>query len=172
MASIRLIKSYVCLHYRNSNRYASGRFPTIFSSYWACLTDQEKYTNIRIMEQQEWFTEFYKDENGAYPVIDFLERLDVKTRARFRWSMEQLRVRNVRAQYPLVRHLEGDLWELREESSTNIYRIVYFFFTGRRIIFLHGFTKKTRKTPTKELSLAKRRYQQFLAVQKGGDATV
>lgn len=114
-------------------------------------------------EASDWTTEFFIEENGSVPVEEFLDSLDLKTRARFRWSMEQLRVRNVRAREPLVRHLEGDLWELREESQTNIYRIIYFFFTGRRIVFLHGFQKKTQKTPRKELELAKRRYGDFLA---------
>ena len=68
----------------------------------------------------------------------------------------------MQAREPLVRHLEGDLWELREESSTNIYRIVSFFFTGRRIIFVHGFQKKTQRTPRRELETAVRRHQEFL----------
>ncbi|MBT9170948.1 MAG: hypothetical protein DDT18_01305 [Actinobacteria bacterium] len=80
--------------------------------------------------------------------------------------MEQLRLRNVQAQEPLVRHLEGELWELREESRTNIYRIIYFFFTGRRIVFLHGFQKKTQKTPRQEFEVARRRYLAFLARER------
>jgi phage-related protein len=56
---------------------------------------------------------------------------------------------------------KADLWELREESRTNTYRIVYFFFTGRRIVFLHGFQKKTQKTPRQELEIAHQRYQHF-----------
>ena len=110
----------------------------------------------------EWTTEFYLEADGSIPVEAFLESLDLKTRARFRWSMEQLRLRNVQAREPLVRHLEGDLWELREESSTNIYRVIYVFFTGRRIVFLHGFQKKTQRTPRRELETARRRYQAFL----------
>ena len=120
------------------------------------------------MQQPEWTLEFY-GEGDASPVADFLDGLDPKTRARFRWSMEQLRVRNTQAREPLARHLEGDLWELREESQTNIYRIVYFFFTGRRIVFVHGFQKKTQKTPSRELELARKRYAVFLAREKGGD---
>ena len=79
--------------------------------------------------------------------------------------MEQLKLRNVRAREPLVKHLDGDLWELREESQTNIYRVIYFFYSGRRIIFLHGFAKKTRKTPARELETARGRYQEFLERQ-------
>ena len=113
-----------------------------------------------------WTTEFYVDDAGNSPVEEFLDRLDVRTRARFRWSMEQLRLRNVQARQPLARHLEGPLWELREESQTNIYRIIYFFFTGRRIVFLHGFAKKTQRTPRRELEHARRRYEAFLAQEE------
>ena len=116
----------------------------------------------------EWKTEFYLNDDGTSPVEEFLDTLDPKTRTRFQWSMQQLRIRNVQAGEPLVRHLEADLWELREESRTNIYRIVYFFFTGRRIVFLHGFQKKTQKTPRQELEIARERYQHFRLREERG----
>src|SRR5437899_638588 len=100
---------------------------------------------------KEWSTEFYLDDTGNSPVEEFLDGLDTKTRARFLWSMEQLRVRNTSARAPLVRQLARKLWELREESTTNIFRVIYFFFSGRRIVFLHGFQKKTEKTPANEI---------------------
>jgi phage-related protein len=114
----------------------------------------------------DWSTEFYEAPNGRVPVAEFLLSLDAKTRARFRWSMEQLRVRNTRAREPLVKHLDGDLWELREESGTNIYRVVYFFYTGRRIVFLHGFQKKSQQTPRRELEQARRYHEDFLARER------
>jgi phage-related protein len=116
----------------------------------------------------DWSTEFYETPAGRVPVAEFLHSLDEKTRARFRWSMEQLRVRNTQAREPLVRHLDDALWELREESGTNIDRIVYFFFTGRRIVFLHGFQKKSRKTPRRELEQARRYYEDFITHQEQG----
>ncbi len=110
--------------------------------------------------------EFYLDDQGRAPVAAFLDSLDVKTRARFRWSLEQLRIRNVQARAPLVRHLEGDLWELREESMTNIYRVIYVFVAGRRIVLLHGFQKKTQKTSARELEIARRRHHRFVEQEK------
>jgi phage-related protein len=117
---------------------------------------------------EEWTVVFYVDEAGRSPVREFLEGLDSKTQVRFAWSIEQLRLRNVRAREPLARHLQGKLWELREESLTNIYRCLYFFASGRRIIFLHGFQKKTQKTPRQEIEIALRRLGR-LVEREGGE---
>ena len=119
-----------------------------------------------MMVAGEWTVEFYVADDGSAPVAEFLDNLDLKTRARFRWSIEQLRLRNIRAGPPLVKHLEGNLWELREESSTNIYRVIYVFFSGRRIVLLHGFQKKTQRTPAREIEAARRRYEEFLEREK------
>ncbi|MGZ3610622.1 MAG: type II toxin-antitoxin system RelE/ParE family toxin [Ktedonobacteraceae bacterium] len=117
-------------------------------------------------DDNEWIVVFFVDEKGSSPIREFLQNLDLKTQARFMWSIEQLRVRNVRAQEPLVRHLEGKLWELREESGTNIYRLLYFFFSGRRIVFVHGFQKKTQKTPRHEIEIALQRLDSFTKQQR------
>jgi phage-related protein len=118
-------------------------------------------------QESEWSIVFYLDDDGTSPVEAFLVSLDAKTQRRFRWSIEQLRVRNLQAREPLVRHLEGKLWELREESQTNIYRLLYFFYTGRQIVLLHGFQKKTQKTPRREIEIAQRRLDHFSQRQGG-----
>ncbi len=87
------------------------------------------------MQQPEWTLEFCV-EGDASPVTAFLDDLDAKTRARFRWSMEQLRVRNTHAREPLVRHLEGDLWELREESQTE--------YLPHHLLLFHGTADRVR----------------------------
>ena len=117
-------------------------------------------------DDSEWDVVFYVDEKGYNPIQVFLQSLDIKTQARFAWSIEQLRIRNIRAKEPLVRHLEDKLWELREESSTNIYRLLYFFFSGKRIVFLHGFAKKTQKTPRREIEIALQRLDSFTKQQR------
>jgi phage-related protein len=111
---------------------------------------------------------FYTELTGSSPVREFLAALDAKTQARFIRSIEQLGVRNVLAREPLVRHLEGKIWELREESQTNIYRLLYFFFTGRKIVFVHGFQKRSQKTPRGEIEIAQERRDNFLR-HEGGD---
>jgi len=117
---------------------------------------------------QAWSIEFYLTASGASPVEEFLSGLDPKTVARFDWSIEQLRVRNVQAGEPLVRHLEGKIWELRRESQTTIYRLLYAFLPERRIMLLHGFVKKTQKTPRREIETAQARLAD-LQRREGGE---
>ena len=119
-------------------------------------------------EEQGWSIEFYLDTQGRSPVREFLASLDRKTQIRFDWSIERLRTLNVNAREPLVKHLDGKLWELRRKSDGNIYRIVYFCFTGKKIVFLHGFQKKTQKTPRPELEVAQKRMEDYLQ-RRGGE---
>lgn len=65
-----------------------------------------------------------------------------------------------------VRHIEGKIWELRRESQTNSYRLLYCFLGGRRLLFLHGSQKKTEKTPRREIETALRRLASF--IERGG----
>ena len=118
--------------------------------------------------QPVWSIIFYQDPSGSDPVSAFLDTLDLRTQARFDWSIEQLVLRNTQAREPLVKHLEGRIWELRRESTTNIFRLLYAFLPGRRILFLHGFEKKTQKTPRRAIAIAQTRLTSFLA-REGGE---
>ena len=108
-------------------------------------------------QDTEWEVLFYRDAKKKEPVREFLQGLDTKTQSRFIWSIEQLRVRNISARFPLVKHIEGDIFELREESKTNIFRILYILFIGNKIVLLHGFPKKTQETPRSEIEKAQQR---------------
>ena len=62
-----------------------------------------------------------------------------------------------RVREPYVRHLEGRLWEMRMKGKDGIARAVYVSATGRRVVVVHVFVKKTEKTPRREMETAKRR---------------
>lgn len=120
------------------------------------------------MNDDDWVVVFYRESSGRSPVREFFESVGAGVQDSLAASIEILRRRNIQARSPLVRHLDGKLWELRDEVRTNIYRVIYFFYSGRRIVLLHAFQKKTQKTPRRELETAQDRYQRFLA-QEGGD---
>lgn len=116
---------------------------------------------------QGWSIVFYTEPSGSEPVGEFLSSLDLRTQARFDWSIEQLLARNTQAREPLVKHVEGRVWELRRESNTNIFRLLYALLPGRRILFMHGFQKKTQKTSRREIDIAQTRLTRFLATEGG-----
>jgi phage-related protein len=61
---------------------------------------------------------------------------------------------------PLCRSLGSGLWELRSSlPSERISRLI-FFIEDREIYVVHGFVKKTRKTPPVDLKLALRRLKE------------
>lgn len=58
---------------------------------------------------------------------------------------------------PYVKHLEGPVWEMRMKGRDGIARAAYVTATGRRVVVVHGFPKKTQKTPRREIDIALRR---------------
>ena len=56
-----------------------------------------------------------------------------------------------------VKHLEGRLWELRMTGRDGISRAIYLTASGRRVVAVRVFVKKTQKTPPRELEIARRR---------------
>ena len=66
---------------------------------------------------------------------------------------------NIPADY--VKHLEGKLWELRLKGKSGIARAIYVTVTGKRVVIVKAFLKKTRKTPLKELATARERAKEL-----------
>jgi phage-related protein len=62
-----------------------------------------------------------------------------------------------RMREPYVKHLEGPLWEMRMKGKDGIARAAYVTATGRRVVVVHVFPKKTQKTPRREIKKALRR---------------
>lgn len=63
---------------------------------------------------------------------------------------------------PYSKHLEDGIFELRVKFSSNITRNLYFFAKGKRIILTNGFMKKTQKTLKNEITLAKKRRDDYI----------
>lgn len=63
---------------------------------------------------------------------------------------------------PHVKHLEGKLWELRAKAAEGIARGIYVTVTGRKVVVLHVFVKKSQKTPIRAFETAKQRMREIL----------
>ena len=62
---------------------------------------------------------------------------------------------------PHSRTFGGGLFELRPHGRSGIGRAFYCFMTGKRIVVLHAFIKKTQQTPERELKLARKRQKEL-----------
>ncbi len=92
-----------------------------------------------------------------------IEDLPIALRARLVRLLEVVENVGVNAlRAPHVRHLEGKLWELRVKAREGMARGIYVTVTGRRIVVLHVFVKKSRKTPQRALETARERMRKVL----------
>jgi phage-related protein len=65
-----------------------------------------------------------------------------------------------RVHEPYIKHIEGPIWEMRLRGRDGLARALYVTATGRRVVILRVFTKKTQKTPRREIELARRRAEE------------
>ena len=96
------------------------------------------------------FEEFYnslptKDRNKLRATIDMIEKAGIQPAIQLEW----------------VKKLNSEIYEIRSKISSNIQRALYFHIKNNQYIITHGFTKKTQKTPTKEIKKAKQIKQEF-----------
>lgn len=107
---------------------------------------------------------FYKLPNGDCPVEVFLDSLTGKQADKITWvlsAVEDLQL--VPKQF--FKKLVGteDIWEVRIEFGGDIFRLLGFFDKGNLVVLTNGFTKKTQKTPSKEIALAEKRKKEYLS---------
>ena len=100
--------------------------------------------------------ENYKLPNGTEPVTEFLETLDNNMANKIHWEMRLLEEYGYELREPHTKHLEDGIFELRVKFSSNISRVLFFFYYKGKIILTNGFVKKTQKTPKSEIDLAKK----------------
>jgi len=104
---------------------------------------------------------FFLSNSGREPVREWLKSLDKEDRktigediklVQFRWPLGM----------PWVRKMEADLWEVRSTLSGGRIARVFFSVHNNEMALLHGYIKKSQKTPAKDLQLARQRKNLWL----------
>ena len=104
---------------------------------------------------------FYRSNAGNEPVREWLKGLDLEDRrvigedikdVEFSWPIGM----------PLVRSLGRELWEVRSSLPRGRIARVIFCIAEEHLVLLHGFIKKTQKTPQSEIVLALKRKREGL----------
>jgi phage-related protein len=62
---------------------------------------------------------------------------------------------------PHVRHIRGQLWEIRLKGKAGVARALYVTANEQRVVIVRAFIKKTEKTPTGEIDLALQRAKEL-----------
>lgn len=102
---------------------------------------------------------FYRSHAGTEPVRDWLKAQTNEDRqilgrdlrlVEMGWPMGM----------PLCRSLGGGLWEVRSNLAGNRIARILFCAVGGYMVLLHGFIKKTQKTPQSEMDLARTRQKE------------
>jgi phage-related protein len=103
---------------------------------------------------------FYRTEADHEPVREWLQELDPQDRKAI--GTDLLRVQE---QWPIgmpvCRSLGKGLWEVRTDLASNRTARVLFFVHESRIGVVHGFIKKTQRTPAADLELARKRMKEM-----------
>lgn len=104
------------------------------------------------------FSYDFAEIDGKAPMIEFLDGLSVRERAKIFASIEklvELKNSGVPPKENLSKHLDEGIFELRVSFESRIARSLYFYEAEGQIIFTHGFVKKRQKTARGEIARAK-----------------
>lgn len=92
-----------------------------------------------------------------------LDSLAADVRQRFLRIAELIEQHGLAAmREPHVKHLEGKLWEMRLKGKDGIARAIYVVAAEERVVVIHAFSKKTQKTPTSALQVARSRAREVI----------
>ncbi len=110
---------------------------------------------------------FYYDRNNNSPIVNYLDELKDKAqtsktdrinREKILAYIGALAKYGTRIGKPFVKHIEGDIWELRPMSN----RIFFFYWKDNSYVLLHHYIKKSQEMPKKEFNKAKNNLKDFL----------
>lgn len=110
---------------------------------------------------KNWRVIYFVSSSGENPVDSFLNSCSEKQQVKILRVLNYLEEFGFQTTIPHIKKLSGTpFWEIRILGQDNI-RIIYCFEVGRLIILLHGFFKKSQKTPRKEIEICYKRYSEY-----------
>ncbi len=98
----------------------------------------------------------YYEENGNYPVLEFLLSLPTKDKAKILGEIDLVKQFGFALGMPYIKKIEGTdrLWALRVKHSSNIYRIFFFHYSDGLFVLLHSVLKKSAKIRKRDIELS------------------
>ena len=108
--------------------------------------------------------QFYTTEDGYCPVSEFLDSLQSKQAQKVAWVLQLVEETDIVPVTYFKKMVNTDeLWEVRAQVGSNIFRLLGFYDDDNLVILNHGFQKKTQKTPLAEIERAKRIMNEYFS---------
>ncbi len=106
-------------------------------------------------------TRFYETPSGRPVILEWLRSFDKPDRAILGFDLERVQL-GFPMGLPLCRSLGGGLWEVRSSLGGNReVRMIFFHETEQKmLVVVHGFIKKSQKTPKADIEIASRRMKE------------
>jgi len=122
------------------------------------------------VSMKKYEIEFYEDKKGQSQIVNWIKELDSNPTKENKSTLKKLYYQMERLEYdgtfigePLVKQIEGKIWELRPVPN----RVFFATLEDNELILLHQFRKKSQKTPKREIEQAKRELADWLERKKG-----
>lgn len=122
----------------------------------------EKNT-VAVIFLEGYNVSFFTKDNGVSPVKEFISGLDPKMKAKVLREISLLEQFGPQLREPDSKALGDGIFELRIKFSSNITRVLYFFYTGKNIVLTNGFIKKSDKTPPAVILFAKKCRDEYMS---------
>ena len=110
--------------------------------------------------------EFYRTDDGRVPIEEFLDTLADKVVQKIIAVIELVETERIVPAKFFKKLTDTELYECRIRWESNIYRLFCFFDRNSKVVITNGFTKKTQKTPQREIDRAKRYRRDYLERRK------
>lgn len=108
--------------------------------------------------------EIYSDKYGVSEIEEYIKELknsdNKSNNIKFTKIISYIRMlkeMGIELREPYIKHIDSELWELRPLKD----RILFAYYKNNTFILLSVFTKKTKKTPKREIEKAKRLYKDY-----------
>lgn len=94
-------------------------------------------------------------------VLADIESWPVEVLADYARLLELLTEHGPQLAFPYSRSMGEGLFELRPHGRSGVGRAMYCFLAGRRVVVVHAFIKKARRTPDRDLKIARTRVKEL-----------
>lgn len=108
--------------------------------------------------------DFYTTLSGKSPPLDFIQKSEVRVSRKILRHIQHIKTYGLTLDNRYLRKLSGsNLWESRILGNDSV-RIICGSMIGKRVIILNIFSKKSNKTPIKELDVAIQRFRELTSI--------